>query len=116
MEAILTGEPIPAERAYQLGLVNRLVRTRSAPSTAALALAGQIDPAAPLAVWECRHVVWPAAAGGEDEDVLRELTEAAMSDGRAVGGPRGRAAPRLHREASARVDRPLSVARRLSDP
>ena len=40
MEAILTGEPIPAERAYQLGLVNRLVEPGQAESEA-LALAGQ---------------------------------------------------------------------------
>ena len=38
MEAILTGEPIPAERAYQLGLVNRLVEPGAA-ETEALALA-----------------------------------------------------------------------------
>ncbi|MFI5047896.1 MAG: enoyl-CoA hydratase-related protein, partial [Acidimicrobiia bacterium] len=38
MEAILTGEPIPAPRAYELGLVNRLVQPGEA-LVEALALA-----------------------------------------------------------------------------
>ncbi len=50
LEAILTGEPIPAERAYELGLVTRLVDDGTAKE-AALELAGKITEAAPLAVW-----------------------------------------------------------------
>ena len=49
MEAILTGEPFGATRAYELGLVSRL----TAPGEAfdeALRLATQIIAAAPLAV------------------------------------------------------------------
>ena len=56
MEAILTGEPITAERAHQLGLVNRLVEPGAAEEEA-LALAAKICEAAPLAVWESRAVV-----------------------------------------------------------
>ena len=41
MEAILTGEPIPAQRAYELGLVSRLAEP-GAVLEAALTLAGQI--------------------------------------------------------------------------
>jgi enoyl-CoA hydratase len=75
MEAILTGVPIPAERAYQLGLVNRLVEPGAAESEA-LALAAAICEAAPLAVWESRAVV--LAAAGTDEDTLKAMTNAAM--------------------------------------
>jgi enoyl-CoA hydratase len=76
MEAILTGEPIPAARAYELGLVARLVDPGQA-ETAALALAEQICANAPLAVWASRKVVAAAHDGSESE--LRALTDAAMS-------------------------------------
>jgi enoyl-CoA hydratase len=75
MEAILTGEPIAAERAYELGMVSRLVRAGEA-EIAARALATQITAAAPLAVWESRAVVRAAASGTEDE--LRRMTNTAM--------------------------------------
>ena len=64
MEAILTGEPIPAERAYELGLVSRLVEPGEADSPRPGALAEQITPSAPLAVWESRAVVRAAAVRG----------------------------------------------------
>ena len=56
MELALTGDPISAERAFALGLVNELV----APGTvidAALALAARITVNAPIAVRESRKVV-----------------------------------------------------------
>ena len=71
MEVILTGEPLPAERAYALGLVNRLVE----PGTAleeALVLAAKICEAAPLAVWASRKVV--LASAYEDDDTLKHMT------------------------------------------
>ncbi|MFZ4719085.1 MAG: crotonase/enoyl-CoA hydratase family protein [Ilumatobacteraceae bacterium] len=71
MEAILTGEPIPAERAYHLGLVSRLVEPGNALDEA-LKLAGQITAAAPLAVWASRKVV--LAAAYEDDETLKKLT------------------------------------------
>jgi enoyl-CoA hydratase len=76
MEAILTGDPISAQRAYELGLVNRLVEPGQAVE-AAQALADQIGAAAPLAVWESRKVV--LAADYEDEETLWKLTNAAMA-------------------------------------
>jgi enoyl-CoA hydratase len=76
MEAILTGEPLPAERAYQLGLVNRLVEPGRAVEEAK-ALAAKICENAPLAVWESRKVV--LASGYADEDALRRMTEAASA-------------------------------------
>lgn len=75
MEAILTGEPIPAERAYQLGLVSRLAEPGAALDEA-LALAAQITACAPLAVWESRAVVLAATAADEDE--LKRLTDRAF--------------------------------------
>ncbi len=48
MEAILTGEPIPAERAYSLGLVSRLTAPGGALAEATR-LAAQISKAAPVA-------------------------------------------------------------------
>jgi enoyl-CoA hydratase len=71
MEAILTGEPIPAERAFNLGLISRLVEPEQA-TVEALALAEQITAAAPLAVWASRKVV--LAAAYEDDETLKRMT------------------------------------------
>ena len=76
MEAILTGEPIPAERAYQLGLVSRLVEPGQAVAEATR-LAEQICKSAPLAVWESRAVI--VAASSEDDETLKQMTDAAMA-------------------------------------
>jgi len=65
MELALTGEPILAERAAELGLVNRVV----APGTtldAAIALAEEIAANAPLALVASKRILeqqwdWPAA-------------------------------------------------------
>jgi enoyl-CoA hydratase len=75
MEAILTGEPLSAQRAYDLGLVNRLVEPGKALE-AALELATKITAAAPLAVWESRKVV--LASQYDDEATLRKKTNSAM--------------------------------------
>lgn len=75
MELILTGEPLSAARAHELGLVNRLVEPGQATEEA-LALAGQITAAAPLAVWESRKVVLAAAT--ESDETLKQMTDAAM--------------------------------------
>jgi len=71
MEAILTGEPIPAERAYHLGLVNRLVEPGTAVDEA-MRLAAKICEAAPLAVWASRKIV--LAAAYEDDETLKRMT------------------------------------------
>ncbi len=80
MELILTGEPLAAERAHQLGMVNRLVEPGEAYD-AAMALAGQVTAAAPMAVWESRKVV--LASTYEDEATLRKMTNEAF--GRVMG-------------------------------
>ena len=56
MEAILTGEPFSAQRAYELGMVNKLVEPNTALD-AALDLALRVCKAAPLAVWASRKIV-----------------------------------------------------------
>lgn len=75
MELILTGEPLGAQRAYDLGLVNRLVEPGEATEEA-VRLAAQITAAAPLAVWESRRVVLAAAT--EDDATLKRMTDHAM--------------------------------------
>jgi enoyl-CoA hydratase len=76
MEVILTGDPLPAERAYQLGLVNELVEPGGALA-AAKVLAGRITANAPLAVRECRKVV--DAALTTDDEALWNMGFAAMA-------------------------------------
>ena len=73
MEAILTGEPFSARRAYELGLVSRLVEPGQAFDEA-LKLAAQITAAAPLAVYASRKVV--LAAAYSDDETLKALTNA----------------------------------------
>lgn len=68
MEMILTGEPIPAERAFQLGLISRLVAPGEAMNEARK-LALQITACAPLAVYASRKVVL-AAAYQTDEELI----------------------------------------------
>jgi enoyl-CoA hydratase len=76
MEAILTGEPIPAERAHALGLVSRLVEPGEAVAEAGR-LAEQIIQCAPMAVWESRAIV--RAAAYEDDDTMKDMTNKAMA-------------------------------------
>lgn len=73
MEAILTGEPFSAQRAYELGLVSRLTEPGQAFDEA-MRLANQITAAAPLAVYASRKVV--LAAAYEDDETLKNLTNA----------------------------------------
>ena len=77
MEAILTGEPIPAERAYHLGLISRLVEPGQALDEARR-LAAQITASAPLAVYASRQVV--LAAAYEDDATLKSLTNKLFAD------------------------------------
>jgi len=73
MEVILTGEPISAERAYQLGMVNELVEPGRALE-AALALAGKITANAPMAVWVSRKIALQAFTA-DDAALWRETFE-----------------------------------------
>ena len=76
MEVILTGEPLSAQRAYDLGMVNRLVDPGTALDVA-MALAEKICENAPLAVRASRRVVLAAAT--EDDETLIQMTNAEFS-------------------------------------
>ena len=71
MEAILTGEPFSAQRAYELGMVNKLVEPNTALD-AALDLALRVCKAAPLAVWASRKIV--LASETESDQTLIDMT------------------------------------------
>lgn len=71
MEMLLTGEPIPAERAYALGMVSRLVEPGQAFDSA-LDIAERIAAAGPLAVQATRRVV--LAAAYEDDVTLKQMS------------------------------------------
>ena len=66
MEVILTGDPLSAERAYQLGLVNHLVEPGK-ELEAALALGEKIAASAPMAVAASRRVILASAYATDDE-------------------------------------------------
>jgi enoyl-CoA hydratase len=74
LELLLTGEPIGAERAAAVGLVNRLV-DEGAAVDAAVELAGTIAANGPLAVAATKRIVqeapsWPAAEAWSRHDEL----------------------------------------------
>ncbi len=71
MEVILTGDPLPASRAYELGLVNRVVAPDQVEATAR-ELASRIAASAPLAVWASRRIV--LASAYEDDATLIDMT------------------------------------------
>ncbi len=71
MEAILTGNPLSAQRAYDLGLVSRLCEPGEAFNEA-MKLADEIAQAAPLAVQASRKIV--LAAAYESDETLKRLT------------------------------------------
>ncbi|MFD4508124.1 crotonase/enoyl-CoA hydratase family protein [Streptomyces sp. NPDC058457] len=76
MELLLTGDPIDAERAERLGLVNRVVPEGQALE-AAMRFAGRVAENAPLAV-RCAKAVASAAPGWPQDEVWRR--QAPFSD------------------------------------
>lgn len=74
MEVILTGEPLSATRAYELGLINRLVSPDQVLDEA-VALAEKIASNAPLAVQASRELA-ARAFSGDDATLWREGFEA----------------------------------------
>lgn len=81
MEMILTGEPVTAHRAFELGLVNRVV-PQDQVVDAALELAAKITANAPLAVQASKRI----ANGIRDARVQAEagLWELSRGEGRAL--------------------------------
>jgi enoyl-CoA hydratase len=61
MEMNLVGEPLPAERLYEVGLINRIAKSGEALATA-LDLAQRIAANAPLALAGVKEVIWNCAA------------------------------------------------------
>lgn len=78
LEAVLTGEPIGAERAYELGLVNRVVEDGEVLD-AAIALAERIARNAPLAVQTSKQFIHRTADFGSDwDDEVWEANDAVV--------------------------------------
>jgi enoyl-CoA hydratase len=76
MELALTGDPIDAERAHHIGLVNELVEPGKALE-AALALAERVTVNAPIAVRESRRVLLDGMLA--DDDTAWKVTFDAMA-------------------------------------
>jgi enoyl-CoA hydratase/carnithine racemase len=76
LEMALTGDPIEAGRAWELGMVNQLVEDGEALD-AALALAERICANAPLAVQASRRVLLDTLVA--DEDTAWRLTNEAFA-------------------------------------
>src|SRR5215213_3090887 len=74
MELALTGDPIDAQRAYELGFVNRICEPAALIDTA-IALADQITANAPLAVRASRQIVLDGMLA-DDDDAWRITNEA----------------------------------------
>ena len=89
MEIILTGKPITAQRAYEIGLVNRLAEP-DALMDAAIALAQDVLEGAPLSVAAGREMVMLATEMGRSEalDAAWSAHEVAYNSQDAQEGPR----------------------------
>jgi enoyl-CoA hydratase len=88
MEIVLTGKPISAQRAYEIGLVNRLAEPDGLMA-AALALATEILDGAPLSVQAAREMVMLSTEMGRSAAlrVARKVSERAYLSADAQEGP-----------------------------
>ncbi|MFT4053044.1 MAG: enoyl-CoA hydratase-related protein [Novosphingobium sp.] len=89
MEIVLTGKPISAQRAYEIGLVNRLAEP-GAVLDAALELAREVLEGAPLSVKAARETVMLSTEMGRGASLAaaRAAHEHAYSSHDAQEGPR----------------------------
>lgn len=89
MEIVLTGKPITAQRAYEIGLVNRLAEPGALLDTA-LALAHDILDGAPLSIKAARETVMLATELGRAAalEAARAVHEATYLSDDAQEGPR----------------------------
>jgi enoyl-CoA hydratase len=87
MEMALTGDPMPAERGYELGLVNRLAEPGAALDTA-LELADAIAQNGPLALAASKRILNESADWPDSEFFARqaEITEPVMASADAREG------------------------------
>ncbi len=105
-QLILTGRPIDAQRAYEVGLVNVLTEPGSALEEALL-LAGDICANAPVSVQACLTAVNELVAAGDTdgwEETARAMTSVMRSSDRARGSTRSREAS-PHMDGTLRSDR-----------
>jgi enoyl-CoA hydratase len=88
MEMALTAEPITAERAHELGLVNRLAEPGEAVD-AALELAARVARNAPLALAASKEIIRETQGRTEAEfwDYQRDLVRSVFSSEDAQEGP-----------------------------
>jgi enoyl-CoA hydratase len=89
MEILLTGRPITAHRAYEIGLVNRLAEPAELMATA-LELAGEVLTGAPLSVKAARDTVMLATEMGRSAALAaaRHAAELCYTSEDAQEGPR----------------------------
>ncbi|MGF7233808.1 MAG: enoyl-CoA hydratase/isomerase family protein [Frankia sp.] len=89
MEILLTGRPITAQRAYEIGLVNRLADPERLLEVA-LGLAGEILDGAPLSVQAARETVMIATEMGRSAALkaARHASEHCYNSEDAQEGPR----------------------------
>ena len=89
MEILLTGKPITAQRAYEIGLVNRLAEPENLMD-AALALAAEITEGAPLSVKAARETVMLSTEMGRSAalQAARAASELCYHSVDAQEGPR----------------------------
>lgn len=89
MEILLTGKPISAQRAYEIGLVNRLAEPEQLLDTA-LALAAEILDGAPLSVKAARETVMLATEMGRSAalQAARHASEYCYNSNDAQEGPK----------------------------
>ena len=102
MEIVLTGKPITAQRAYEIGLVNRLAEPEQLMA-AALELAAEILEGAPLSVRAARDMVMLATEMGRSAalQAARHASEYGLSQRGCAGRPEG-----VRREAAPAVEGP----------
>jgi enoyl-CoA hydratase/carnithine racemase len=98
MEIVLTGRPISAQRAYEIGLVNRLAEPGQLMDTA-LALAAEILDGAPLSVRAAREMVMLSTEMGRSAALhaSRHASECAYRSEDAQEGPKAFAEKRRPR-------------------
>jgi enoyl-CoA hydratase len=89
MEIVLTGKPISAQRAYEIGLVNRLVEPDGLMA-AALALATEVLEGAPLSVMAAREMVMLSTEMGRSAALraARQVSERVYRSDDAQEGPK----------------------------
>jgi enoyl-CoA hydratase len=73
MEFVLTGDPVDAARAYELGLVNKVTATGGSLD-AALEMAGRIAANGPLAVIASKKIIQHANGWSDEEARLNQMS------------------------------------------